>query len=164
MKRFLPLLSLFLMSGCVMPPQYNRRPAPPAPCLKPVGPIRYETLYVVINVNYSYTPKDGEKGRTLLQQGVLDELNTMGRPDGNSFSQPNGQPTNFTFTYSISNDGQDHYTGSLQFSGWGEGSIHQFARYQYPYASPSLLVKDLTDDAYSFIHNGWHDLRPNCPQ
>ncbi len=166
MKRFLPLLGLVLLfTGCLTPPGYYRpQPAPPAPCLKPVGPISYKALWVQINVNYTYTPKHGEEGRTIIRKDILAELNDQGRADGNSFTEPNGQEPNFYFTYSISNDGQDHYTGSLQFSGWGEGNIKQFAKYQYPYTSPDQLVKDLTDEAYSFIHTGWRDSRPNCPQ
>jgi hypothetical protein len=121
-------------------------------------------MLVLINVNYTYTAKDAEGGRTWHRGDVLEELNNLGRPDGNSFTEPNGQPTNFYFTYSITNDGQDHFTGSLEFSGWGWGHITTFNKYQYPYSSSAQLVKDLTNDAYGFIHGGWHDIRPNCPQ
>jgi len=168
MKRFLPLLGIglvLLFTGCIAPTTYSRRQAPPpAPCLKPVGPIRNVALISLINVNYTYTPKDAEGGRTWHRDDVLSELNSLGVSDGNTFAEPNGQQPNFYFTYSITNDGQDHFTGSLQFSGWGEGNIHNFSKYQYPYASSAVLVKDLTDEAYAFIHGGWHDNRPQCPQ
>ncbi len=163
-KVTLPYLVLTIVSlvGCVMPPPRARQR--PQPCSKPVAPIRYNSLLAVINVNYTYTPKDAEGARTWHRTDILDELNGLGKADGNSFAEPNGQQPNFYFTYSITNDGQDHFTGSLQFSGWGQGYINTFSRYQYPYASSAALVKDLTDDAYGFIHGGWHDSRPSCPQ
>src|SRR5258708_26683542 len=93
---------------------------------------------------------------------VVNERNTVGSTDGNSFTEPNGQQTNFIFNFSISNDGQDHFTGGLELRGWGQGLIHNFGPYQYTYASPEKLVRDITDEACGFILRGCHDTRPHC--
>lgn len=160
MKPMALLLALGAIAACV-PPQQRRRAAP-APCSPTVAPIRNIAILVVININYTYTPEDESSARSSHKDDIIDELNTLGQPDGNTFAEPNGQGTNFTFTYTINNDGQDHFTGGLHFAGWGQGAIHDFGRYQYSYASTDALVKDLTDDAYAFIHDGWHDSRPAC--
>jgi hypothetical protein len=158
------LFTLTALAGCVPPAQRYHRSQKPAPCSAPVAPIRNIAMLAVINVNYTYTPKDAEGGRSGHKEDVLEQLNTLGNPDGNSFAEPNGQQPNFYFTYSISNDGQDHYTGSLELSGWGQGHITTLGKYQYPYSSSTRLVSDLTDEAYQFVHLGWHDSRPTCPQ
>lgn len=162
MRRMPLALVLVAVTACMASPRY-RRPAP-APCSKPVAAIRNNALLAVINVSYTYTPKDEEGARTSDRETALDELNAQGRPDGNTFTEPNGQVPNFYFNFSISNDGQDHFTGTVELTGWGQGHISTFYRTQYPYASPDKLVQDLTDDAYAFIHTGWHDSRPECPQ
>ena len=162
MKRFYPplaILSVMAICSACAPP----RPREPAsPCTPPIAPIRSQSLIAVINFNYTYTPKDADAGRTWHRDDVLKELNSLGAGDGNSFQEPNGQPHNFTFTYSIANDGQDHFTGDLRFAGWGQGHINTFYRHQYTYASSAVLVKDLTDSAYVFIRGGWHDARAEC--
>ena len=158
-------LSFLYLAGCVVPPpaaHTRQRQSAPAPCSTPVDPIRYQSILAVINVNYTYTAKDADAGRTWHRGDVLTELNELGKQDGDSFAEPNGQQPNFYMTYSISNDGQDHFTGSLEFSGWGQGHITTLSKYQYPYSSSAQLVKDLTDEAYQFIHGGWHDTRPSC--
>lgn len=159
MKRLALCSTLLLLAACVPPP---RRRAAVSPCSPTVEPIRSTAIVVLINVNYTYTPEDEQSARSWHRDDVLAELNTLGQPEGNTFAEPNGQEHNFTLTYTINNDGQDHFTGGLRFAGWGQGFIHQFDRYQYTYASSSQLVKDLTDDAYGFIRDGWHDSRPAC--
>ncbi len=156
------IVVLLAAAACVPPARYNRQA--PTPCTQPVAPIRNVAMLAVINVTYTYTPKDAEGGRSGHRDDVLSELNRLGRDDGNSFTEPNGQQPNFYFNFSISNDGQDHFTGSLELSGWGQGHISTFNRYQYPYADSDRLFADLTDDAYAFVHLGWHDSRPTCPQ
>lgn len=158
-RMFAATLVLLGTTGCV--PTNYRRPAP-APCTASVSPIRYTPIVAVLNFNFTYTPKDANEGRDALRDTALRELNSDGSPDGNSFTQPNGQQQNFTITYSLSNDGQDHYTGSVQLSGWGQGYISTFNRYQSSYTDPLKLTSDLTDDLYVFIHDGWHDSRPQC--
>ena len=162
--KYLSVMALVALAGCVPPSRAYSRRQRPAPCSELVPPIRNVGILAVINVTYTYTPKDAEGGRSGHRNDILDELNGLGRPDGNTFAEPNGQQPNFHFNYSISNDGQDHFTGSLELAGWGQGHISTFNKYQYPYASSDQLVKDLTDDAYGYVHAGWHDSRPNCPQ
>jgi hypothetical protein len=157
----LGLIAALASVGCVQP---NYRRQAPSPCTTPVSPIRNLALLTVINVSYTYTPKDEEGGRSQHRGEILDELNRLGQEDGNTFAEPNGQQTNFYLNYSLSNDGQDHFTGNLELSGWGQGHINTFNRYQYSYASAAKLLTDLTDDAYTFVHLGWHDARPTCPQ
>ena len=164
MKRYLLPILMFLIVLTPLTSYGKHRREQAAPCTVPVAPIHNIAILAVINVNYTYTPNDLSGGRSWHRGDVIDELNSVGTSDGNSFAEPNGTQPNFYFTYSISNDGNDHFTGSLEFSGWGQGHIKTFSRYQYPYASSAALVKDLTDDAYSFIHGGWHDSRDNCPQ
>ncbi len=72
----------------------------------------------------------------------------------------NGGP-DFYLNYTIKNDGQDHFTGSLNFSGWGQGFIHNFST-EYAYTDTGLMTRDLTRQAYGFIQGGWHDSRPEC--
>ncbi|HET7789431.1 MAG TPA: hypothetical protein VFD85_12630 [Gemmatimonadales bacterium] len=153
------LPALLLLAACVPSRRYA-----PSPCTPTIEPIKNTAIILVINITYTYTPEDESGARESHKEEVLDELNSLGRNDGNTFAEPNGQDNNFTFTYSISNDGQDHYTGGLRFAGWGQGFIHQFNRYDNTYASTEQLVRDLTDDAYGFIRDGWHDARPACSQ
>ncbi|HYR31076.1 MAG TPA: hypothetical protein VEO93_04090 [Gemmatimonadales bacterium] len=150
--------ALLVLAAC-MPP---RRRAYVEPCSATIDPIRNQAMLATISVSYTYRPEDEAGARTDHRGEVLNELNTLGSPDGNSFAEPNGQQTNFIFNFSISNDGQDHFTGGLELRGWGQGLIHNFGRYQYSYASTEKLVRDLTDEAYGFIHGGWHDSRPSC--
>lgn len=152
--------ALLVLAACVPPPRRAR--VRPSPCTPPVAPIRNQAIIVVININFSYTPQDETGARSDDRDAILEELNSDGQPDGNTFAEPNGDQHNFTMNYSISNDGQDHFTGGLEFSGWGQGFIHSFGRYQYSYSSVDKLVRDLSDDAYGFVHDGWHDSRPSC--
>jgi hypothetical protein len=138
-----------------------RRPAP-VPCSTTVPPIRNHSLLSVINVNYTYKAVDETGGRTWHRDDVLEELNTLGHDDGNTFAEPNGEQPNFYITFTISNDGQDHFTGSVKLEGWAQGYITTINKYQYSYASSAKLVQDLTDEAYKFVHSGWHDGRPEC--
>jgi hypothetical protein len=166
MRYKLSLLSLVLLtcSACVVPPPHARyQREAPQPCKPHVSPISYQTMVTSISVNYTYTPKDQSAARPWHQGDVLDYLNGLGKPNGNSFVAQNGQPVNFYFTYSINNDGQDHFTGSLQFSGWGWGYINTFNT-QYAYSDTQQMTRDLTNQAYAFISGGWHDTRTTCPQ
>jgi hypothetical protein len=154
---------LVVMTGCMTPPP-RRQAAAPAPFSKPVSPIRNNSLTIVLNYNYAYNPKDAAAGREWHRGDIISHLNDMGRSDGNSFAESNGQAVNFYFNYTLNNDGQDHFTGSLELTGWGQGHITTIWLGQYPYASSAALTRDLTAKAYEYIHGGWHDTRPNCPQ
>lgn len=159
-RTFVAIPVLLCAAGCV-PPSYQSRTVQ-SPCQAQVPPIRYASIKVTLNFNYTYTPRDASEGRDALRDAALRELNSDGTQDGNTFAEPNGQETNFTLNYSLSNDGQDHYTGSVAFGGWGWGDISSRGRYQYTYSDPLKLTSDLTDDFYTFIHGGWHDDRPQC--
>lgn len=134
---------------------------PPAPCGPTVQAIRYQNLVVSVSVNYSYTAQNPTEARPWHQEDVIAYLNELGSADGNTFAAQNGNPVNFYFTYTINNDGQNHFTGSLDFSGWGQGHIHTFYT-QYSYTDTQLMTRDLTKQAYEFISEGWHDSRPSC--
>ena len=166
--KFVGMLFLVtLLSSCVpmnTAQSRRRRPAPPAPCTTPVHPIQYSSLVVFINYNFSYTPKDSTAARPWLRSDILNRLNEDGKADGNTFSESNGTAINFTITYTLNNDGQDHFTGSINLSGWGQGNIATLYSGQYSYTNAADLTRDLTDKAYGYIHGGWHDSRPNCPQ
>ncbi|HYA97045.1 MAG TPA: hypothetical protein VEH49_03045 [Methylomirabilota bacterium] len=162
------VLAAALLPGCGPMTQTqarsHHRAAAPAPCSTPVAPIRNNNLIVVINYNYSYNAKDPTAGRGWHKGDIIAHLNDLGRSDGNSFAESNGQAVNFYFNYTLNNDGQEHFTGSIELSGWGQGHIATLYSGQYPYASSAQLTSDLTDKAYAYIHGGWHDSRPNCPQ
>jgi hypothetical protein len=150
---------LFYLPGC---DELVNPPRPQTPCRADVGPIRNNALIIVINYNFAYTARDPGEARAGAKVDILDELNDLGMADGNTFAESNGQPVNFYFNYTIYNDGQDHYTGSVEVDGWGWGRITTIYSGQYPYASPFALVRDLTGKAYSWINTGWHDSRPSC--
>jgi hypothetical protein len=145
-----------------MVPTNNYHSNVPAPCSKPVSPISGNQLVVAIPVNFTYTPKDQAEGSVALRQIVLGRLNEDGKGEYNTFELQNGQNLNFTLTFSLSNN-SEMYSGSLSFSGWGQGFIHTFYT-SGTYNDPTKMVEDLTDQAYAFIRGGWHDSRPSCPQ
>lgn len=147
-------LALCLSSGCA---ELMAPPAPPrAPCRPAVGPIRNQHLIVEIRYDLAYTARDPGEARRDARDNIMEELNALGFADGNSFAESNGQPINFYFTYTIYNDGQDHYTGQVQLAGWGWGLINTFYSGQYSYASPVIMERDLTAKAYAWINTGWH--------
>jgi hypothetical protein len=162
------VLATAALSGCTPMAQTqsrsHHRAAPPAPCSTPVAPIRYNHLIVVINYNYAYNAKDAAAGREWHKGDIINHLNDLGKGDSNTFSESNGQAVNFYITYTLNNDGQDHFTGSVKLDGWGQGYITTLYSGQYPYASSAALTSDLTDKMYSYVHGGWHDSRANCPQ
>jgi len=163
LRAFLASFLLCSCIGCVLPPPRQvQQPAPPEPCKPNVPPITGVSVIVMMTFNFAYTPKDASGGRDALHGLAMAQLNSLGAPDRNTFVDQNGTQTNFTLNFSLSNDGQDHYTGSVALSGWGWGSIHTFSRYQFPYNDPIKLTSDLTSDVYTFIHGGWHDIRPQC--
>ncbi len=163
MKLFGICAMLSLLVACVTPPPRRtyHRPSAPAPCSTPVSPITNNRLVVSVSVNYTYNAKDPTQARPWHQSDVISYLNTLGQYDNNTFSEQNGNPVNFYMNYTINNDGQDHFTGSLNFSGWGQGFIHNFNT-QYSYTDTGMMTRDLTKEAYEFIHGGWHDSRPEC--
>lgn len=133
------------------------------PLREDVPPVRNTSIKVNINVTFTYTTKmDEDEARRTAINLILARLNEQGSLDGNSFSFPDGEPSNLTFDYTFYNQGQpgnDRYTGSLVMSGWGWGYIHTFDSGQYPYSDAEKLINVLTDQAYNFLHTGWHDTR-----
>ena len=74
--RYLGIMLLLALAGCMTPARpYNRRRQAPSPCTAPVAPIRNVAILAVINVNYTYTPKDAEGGRSGHRDDILEELN-----------------------------------------------------------------------------------------
>src|SRR4051812_5749741 len=90
------------------------RPQAEEPCTPTIAPIRNNNLVTTVNINYTYTPKDATAARPWHQEDVVAHLNTLGKAHGNTFAPQNGNPLNFTLIYTINNDGQDHFTGSLR--------------------------------------------------
>jgi hypothetical protein len=159
------LTAVMFLSGCapLMTPPPRRAVYTPAPCNTPVHAIRNSAIVVTININATYNAKDLPGARNYTQGDAVAYLNDLGRLDGNTFSAQNGNANNFTFNFVINNDGQDHFTGSLDLWGWGVGHIHMFTT-QYSYANGFQMLRDLTGQAYQFMHTGWADTRPSCPQ
>lgn len=152
------VLAMLSLTACLVPPN-NYRSAP-APCSATVSAISGNSLVIAVPISFTYTPKDSAEGATYLRQVVLDRLNEKGRLNSNSFSLQNGSALNFTLNFSINNN-NEIYTGSLSFSGWGQGFIHNFYT-NGQYNNPTQMMQDLTDQAYAFIQDGWHDSRPQC--
>ncbi len=150
------------LSGCTFPTAYHAQA--PSPCTRPVSPISNTTLTVFITVNFSYNPEDLNAARELDAADILNRLNADGKANGDSFTLANGVQPNFYLTYTLNNDGSNHFSGSLQFSGWGQGFIANLGSGQYTYADYGSVYDNLTDQAFSYIQNGWHDSRPACPQ
>ncbi len=167
---FAAVLSVALFSsGCapMMQQQHrasSRRHQAPAPCTAVVAPIRgVNPIVVVLTYTYAYTAKDPNPA--WHKSDIIARFNDLGRADGNGFVEANGQSVNFHITYTLQNDGNDHFTGSVDLAGWGVGHVTTISKgYPNPYASSSVLTSDLTDAVYEFIHGGWHDTRPSCPQ
>jgi len=160
---FAVLLSAVLfLSGCAGMFPVQQRPEPPAPCSVPVSPIRYNSLIAQVTITGTYTMKDLPGAQQNIPKFIISRLNEDGSTDGNSFSLQNGQQMNFWYQFTVSNT-NEQYTASLRFGGWGHGFVHQFYT-QYSYTDPGKMLQDLTDQSYEFIHGGWHDSRPNCPQ
>ena len=153
------ILAMVLISGLFFSGCAELMNPPPAPCREAVSPIRDNHLIIVINYNFAYTARDPVEARAGFKPEIIDALNDLGLPDGNSFAESNGQPVNFYFTYTIYNDGQDHFTGNVELSGWGWGRVATVYSGQYPYASPLALTRDLTNKAYAWINTGWHESR-----
>ena len=136
-------------------------PAPPARTDPPVPPIRNNSLVISVSLDATYNLVDLLGGRDFVKSDTVAYLNELGQADGNTFAEQNGNSVNFYYSFTIHNDDQDHYTGSLEFSGWGQGHLCAFHT-EYAYADPKKMFRDLLAQSYVFIHNGWRDPRvPN---
>ncbi len=146
-----------MSAGCAV----NRyQPPPPAPCSPTVQPIRYQNLVVSVPIYFNYTPRDRADGAVNLRQIVVDRLNADGKADGDTFSLQNGSQLNFTLTYNFY-DSNEIYTGNVTLAGWGQGNIATLGT-EGSYNDPIQMVQYLTDRAFGFISDGWHDSRPQC--
>lgn len=154
------LFVLFLI--IILSPSGSSEPAPPpAPPRDPVPAIRNVAIKIVTNVYFSYSPKDEGGARQTTMRIVLDRLNQLGQPDGNTFSECQGEAPNFYFNITIHNDGTDHFSATLAMSGWGWGDICTVGSGEYKFSSegaPEMIYK-VVDSAYGWIHNGWHESR-----
>ncbi|MDA8157100.1 MAG: hypothetical protein M0Z52_11740 [Actinomycetota bacterium] len=147
------------LSGCAPTPSYT-----PPPCPAPIAPIRYQNMAMTYNITYTYTPK-GDEAAGDTQSMIESRLNDDGRADGNSFHTANGEATNF-YIYITINDsgynGNDKWTAYGSLYGWGwNGQITSLSSGPYPYTNFEDMVNKFTDDAYNWIHTGWH--RTGCP-
>ncbi len=154
------LLVVFLL--IILSPSGSSEPAPPpAPPRDPVPAIRNTAIKIVTNVYFSYSPKDEGGARQTTMRIVLDRLNQLGQPDGNTFSECQGEAPNFYVNITIHNDGTDHFSATLSMSGWGWGDICTVGSGEYKFSSegaPEMIYK-VVDSAYGWIHNGWHENR-----
>ncbi len=136
-----------------------------AACTTAVQPIRYNALKMMYRINFTYTPKDLSGAHELTPELLNSRFNTDGAAEGNTFSEANGVAPNFYFTVTLSDtDGNNHFTAYAEFSGWGQGHITNVSSGQYPFTNPIDAINAVVDQAYAFIHGGWHDSRPSCPQ
>jgi hypothetical protein len=152
-------IAAFVFGGCV--PAASPSRVQQAPCGPTVPPIADKNLSVMILTNFNYTPKDRSVGVNLVRQRVLDRLNQLGETDGNTFYLQNGERLNFTLTFNLNNTDNNIFSGGLKLSGWGQGTLHDFSS-AGQYNDVLKMVVDLTDQAYRFIGEGWHDPRPQC--
>jgi len=158
----LVVAAILTFTGCagMFPVQQQRQR--PAPCSAVVAPISNAALIAQVTITGTYTMKDLPGAQQNIPKFIIERLNADGRSDGNTFSLQNGQQMNFWYHFSISNT-NEQYTASLDFGGWGQGSVKTFYT-QYSYTDATQMFNDLTDQSYAFIHGGWHDSRPSCPQ
>ncbi len=136
--------------------------APAQPCKPYVPPIRSSTISIVVRVNGSAGPYTDAVYENLVR-AQLGALSLEARDD-NTFvlaDVAHGQAVNLYFTYTVRSDSNDSATGSLELAGWGQGLIANFSRNRW-YENGLTLLTDLAEDAYSWIHTGWHDSRPAC--
>ncbi|MFH0989393.1 MAG: hypothetical protein V1799_05180 [bacterium] len=160
------LLAVLLVVVLIMPgdsPDQDQK-VQDIPAKADVPPIRNMQLKVDFKMEFTYTPKQEDSVRVLSIPYLLERLNSIGQSDGNSFTIPDGEATNFILTYTINQVGQignDRYTGSMTLSGWGWGTICTISSGEYPFTNPFHMLNKLTDQAYSWIHNGWRETQTN---
>jgi hypothetical protein len=168
MKRTLIALAAILLLSSTASAQLFGKKRPKqqaAPCTTPVQPIRYQALKMLYRISFTYTPKDLSAAHELTPSLLNSRFNADGQADGDSFSEANGVQPNFYFTVTLSDsDGNNHFTAYAEFSGWGQGHINNFSSGQYPFTNPVDAINAVVDQAYAYIHGGWHDSRPTCPQ
>lgn len=133
----------------------------PAPMKEDVPPIRNCAIKVIITSNLTYKAENEPGARRSLPDQVLSRLATLGAPDGNTFSIASGEAPNFTLDFTVHNDGNDRFTGSVRMSGWGWGYINTLHSGQYSFSNAPDMIDVLTDKLYVFIHTGWVDERKN---
>jgi hypothetical protein len=140
---------------------HKKPQARPSPCSPPVPPIRNNNILITVFTNYTYTLRDPDVRHT--DPGwIVDRLNGDGAADGNHFALANGQPQNLTLDFTFNSDANDHFSGSLNFSGWGQGHIATLTSGQNTWTQWYDMAGNMVDQAYGFIHSGWHDSRPGC--
>jgi hypothetical protein len=137
----------------------NPEVSAPEPMKDDVPPIRNCAIKVIITSNLTYSAKDEASARGSLPEQVLARLTTLGASDGNTFRIASGEATNFTLHYTVSNDGNDRFTGSITVNGWGWGYITTIYNGEYSFSNAPQMIDAMTDKFYPFIHEGWRDSR-----
>ena len=163
--KLISVLSLLLICVACMtipPPRAHVRYSAPEPCMVPVQALRFQTEIVAVTINTTYNAKDINGARQYSEPEIIAELNAQSKADGdfNTIEQQNGQQQNFSYVFTVNNDGAGHFTGSLYMTAWG-GFRHTFNT-AYAYNDPNQMLRDLTDQSYTFMHTGWQDIRSTC--
>ncbi len=154
MKRFNSVsCALSAMLGCGA---FGNSGLAQKPILPDVAPIRNTHIKIIV----TGTSFHHSGGAVSAADGgwVCKRLNELGGADGNTFELVNGGEHNFALVYSLKDLGGEGASGSVELSGWGWGYITtQYSGEDWD--RNSGLIVALTDKAYAFIHNGWHDVR-----
>ena len=159
------MLTRVLAFGCLLAvlsscqPAYVEPEPAPDPIKPDVPPIHHLQLKLVVTSTFTYPAKDEATARTLIPEQVTRRMNVNGQPQGNTFILANGVQENFTLAFTLNSLGDSRFTGSLRFSGWGQGVITTLYSGEYAYTNVPDVIQALTDKAYLFIKLGWHDKR-----
>jgi hypothetical protein len=130
---------------------------PPAQPQPPVDAFRNQTLQVTYNIHFNYTPKDETGARSMTPEVINDRLNVDGKDDGNTFVVADGVTPQFIVNINVNNDGQDHLTAYADVFGLGRsGDLFQANSGQAAFVDPVNMMNTLSDNIYSWIHQGWH--------
>ncbi len=135
-----------------------------APCISTVAPVRNKTIVVDIqSASKNMEVGDQNVAMTFVFLRLMDD----GKPDGNTFdgsTPPTGKSFDIRLVLTIIAGKNAENSGTLSMSDWGgAGQVRVFnTAHSYTKDQQEQLIEDLTDMAYSFIHNGWRDTRPEC--
>lgn len=154
------LLSLAAVLACSDGGSTVRETPREDPIRQDVPAVRNTHLKIIVTSNLTYSAKDESGARGTLPELVLQRLNEKGRADGNTFSIASGEQQNLTLHYTINNDGNNRFTGSVNIGAWYGYNWTEYSG-QYSYADGWQMVEALTDKVSNWLHTGWVDPRKN---